>query len=247
MSNEMIDVRFGEFELDEARFELRRAGVPQQVQPKVLDLLLYLVRHRDRVVKKEELFQHVWPDVAVSEGSLSQAISVARKVLGDTSDAQEHIRTVRGRGFQFVAKLEGVPRAALVTTATLQRETVETHGSSPVDTPYLFVLRHQGDTTGATSYELTNLDEVEIVRGKTLSAEHITEEITRRLVLSLPGEALSRVHARLVRVLNTWHAVDADSKNGTFLNGNRIRRQLLKDGDILECGHTYLMFREGLP
>ena len=47
-------MRFGDYELDLARFELRRAGLRVRVQPKVLDLLVYLVRNRERVVPKEE-------------------------------------------------------------------------------------------------------------------------------------------------------------------------------------------------
>ena len=57
-------IRFGpqaEFELDEARFELRRAGQPVALEAKPFELLAYLVRHADRVVEKDELLDAVWP------------------------------------------------------------------------------------------------------------------------------------------------------------------------------------------
>ena len=97
---------FGPFELDERRFELRRTGGQRlPVQPKVIDLLLVLVKHRDRVVSKHELLDTIWPGVSVCEASLSQVVSLARKQLGDGPRTQRYLRTVRGRGFQFVAPL----------------------------------------------------------------------------------------------------------------------------------------------
>lgn len=96
---------FGPFQLDQHRFELTREGRPLRVQPKVFELLLYLVRNRGRVVCKAELLDNVWPNVTVTEASLSQAVSLARKVLGDDARAQRYLRTVRGRGLQFVGVL----------------------------------------------------------------------------------------------------------------------------------------------
>ena len=92
---------WAEYELDEERFELRRAGVKVPVQPKVLELLFTLVRARDRVVLRRELFDTVWAGLAVSEASLSRAVLEARRAIGD--ELQEVLVTVRGRGFRFAA------------------------------------------------------------------------------------------------------------------------------------------------
>ncbi len=53
--------RFGAFELDEGLYQLRREGEPVKLEPKVFDVLLTLVRHRDRVVSKDELLDRLWP------------------------------------------------------------------------------------------------------------------------------------------------------------------------------------------
>jgi len=95
--------RFGDFELDEERFELRSGGLKVPVQPKVLDVLSYLVRMRDRVVLKRELLDAVWADVIVSEASVSRVIVEARRALGD--ELQQVIVTVRGRGFRFAGQV----------------------------------------------------------------------------------------------------------------------------------------------
>ena len=53
--------RFGDYELDTQLFELRSAGTPLPLEPKVFDLLTHLIRHRDRVVTKQELLTRLWP------------------------------------------------------------------------------------------------------------------------------------------------------------------------------------------
>jgi Tol biopolymer transport system component/DNA-binding winged helix-turn-helix (wHTH) protein len=100
-----VQHRFLGFELDEERFELRRDGQPLKLEPRVLDTLFYLVRHRDRVVPKDELIEKVWGVKFVSESALHHSIRKAREVLAEGTD-QEVIRTVHGRGFRFVAPLE---------------------------------------------------------------------------------------------------------------------------------------------
>jgi DNA-binding winged helix-turn-helix (wHTH) protein len=110
---------FGPFELDELRFELRRTGRRLPAQPKVIDLLIFLVKHRDRVVSKDELLDNIWPGVTVCEASLSQVVSLARKLLGDGPRTQDYLRTVRGRGFQFVAPMASVPQRQAHWSQTL--------------------------------------------------------------------------------------------------------------------------------
>jgi len=102
-------VRFGgrgEWELDDALFELRRTGSPVAVQPKVLALLIHLTQHRDRTVSKAELFQALWPGERVGEGSLTRAVRGARLAVGDSGDGQSIIRSVRGIGYRFAASVD---------------------------------------------------------------------------------------------------------------------------------------------
>src|SRR5438128_1605112 len=94
---------FGAYELDTQRYQLRRAGEPLPLEPKVFDVLAYLVHHRDRLVPKEELFEHVWGGVIVGDAALVRCIVAARKAISDRPDTQQVIQTVRGRGYRFVA------------------------------------------------------------------------------------------------------------------------------------------------
>jgi len=95
--------RFGTFELDLAKVELRADGQPQPVEPPVFALLAFLVEHRERLVSKDEIFEKVWERRVVSDSALSSRIKSARKALGDNGRTQRYIRTVHGQGLRFVA------------------------------------------------------------------------------------------------------------------------------------------------
>ncbi|MFE8013815.1 alpha/beta fold hydrolase [Streptomyces antibioticus] len=110
---------FEQYELDTARGQLRRSGEPVHVEPRALDLLCHLVRHRDRVVPKGELLDEVWGDRFVSEAALTTALRTARLAVGDTGRAQRVIRTVHRRGYQFVASPVSADEAASVHGADL--------------------------------------------------------------------------------------------------------------------------------
>jgi class 3 adenylate cyclase/DNA-binding winged helix-turn-helix (wHTH) protein/tetratricopeptide (TPR) repeat protein len=100
---------FGDCELDTRVYELRRAGQPLKLEPKVFDVLAYFVRHRDRMVTKQELFEQIWSDQFISDATLDHCISAARKAVGDSGRTQQIIKTLRGRGYRFVAPIEERP------------------------------------------------------------------------------------------------------------------------------------------
>ncbi len=93
---------FPTFEIDEAQRELRAGGRVLCLQPRIFDLLVYLVRNCDRVVPKDELLDSVWPDVIVTDSSLQRAISLARGALA-AAGAPDVIRTFARHGYRFCA------------------------------------------------------------------------------------------------------------------------------------------------
>ncbi|HEU4544454.1 MAG TPA: winged helix-turn-helix domain-containing protein [Jiangellaceae bacterium] len=82
------------------------AGRTLSVEPQVFDLLVYLIEHRSRVVSKEELLDNIWGNRFVSESTLTSRVKSARRAIGDDGQSQRCIRTVQGRGYQFVARVE---------------------------------------------------------------------------------------------------------------------------------------------
>jgi Tol biopolymer transport system component/DNA-binding winged helix-turn-helix (wHTH) protein len=111
----MTVFEFGPFVLDPAKRSLLRDGVPQPLTPKAFDVLMLLVRHRERVVPKDELLSSIWPDTFVEEANLTQHIFVLRRTLEGNgtqgghgisskgADAPEYITTVPRRGYRFTA------------------------------------------------------------------------------------------------------------------------------------------------
>jgi DNA-binding winged helix-turn-helix (wHTH) protein len=91
--------RFGDYELDTDLYELRHTGKALRVEPKVFDLLAYLVQHHGHVCSKERLLEQLWADQYVSDWALAYSIKAARHVVGDRGPVKHVIQTVRGRGY----------------------------------------------------------------------------------------------------------------------------------------------------
>jgi pimeloyl-ACP methyl ester carboxylesterase/DNA-binding winged helix-turn-helix (wHTH) protein len=94
--------RFGDYLLDTDRRELKRGADLVPVEPQVFDLLVYLIRNRDRVVSKGDLLEGVWGGRIVSESTLTSRINAARRAVADSGAEQALIRTVARKGLRFV-------------------------------------------------------------------------------------------------------------------------------------------------
>src|SRR5215510_2790735 len=122
---------FGDYVLDAQLHELHHAGEPIKLRRKVFQVLAYLLAHRERVIPKEELLEHLWPDQFVGDAALKSCITALRKALGEgpplswrpcadavagngpygpapTQSRQEgrtsrFVRTLHGQGYRFVA------------------------------------------------------------------------------------------------------------------------------------------------
>ena len=101
-----MQFKFNEFTLDSDRFQLTKSGVDVAAEPQVIELLIYLIQNRGRLVSRSELNQQVWNGRIVTESALSSRIKLARQVLGDDGRKQQHIRTIHKKGFTFVTEVE---------------------------------------------------------------------------------------------------------------------------------------------
>lgn len=103
-------LRFGKFQVDPGRHELLLGEEAIDLQPKVFELLVFLIEHRDRLVPKEELLGAIWPGVIVLEGSLQRVISLLRRVLR-SGGCEDYIRTYHRLGYRFVGDVQSIEPA----------------------------------------------------------------------------------------------------------------------------------------
>jgi len=103
-----------------------------------------------------------------------------------------------------------------------------------------------GDTphTPPARIGLGEVDRVDLKRGEARAITHATVDGARVVTLTLADPRMSTNHARLSRVGGRWVIEDLDSKNGTTVGPDRIKRRPLEDGDSILVGHTALLFRD---
>lgn len=99
---------FGEFQLDTAGHQLRRAGVAIALEPKAFDLLVQLVTCPGVLHGRDQLLDAVWGHRHVTPGVLSRSIAQLRRALGDTADHPRYIQTVHALGYRFMAPVEAI-------------------------------------------------------------------------------------------------------------------------------------------
>ena len=108
MARTGIAYEFGPFRADAHERLLRRGDQVVPLTPKVFDILLFLVQNSGRLLTKDELIEHVWPDTTVEESNLARNVSSLRKALGETRDEPRYIETIPGRGYRCVASVQEV-------------------------------------------------------------------------------------------------------------------------------------------
>jgi DNA-binding winged helix-turn-helix (wHTH) protein/Tol biopolymer transport system component len=96
---------FGFFRLDRQKRVLSHGDKSLSLPPKAVDVLLFLIDNRGRVIEKSEFMHAIWPDSFVEEGNLSQNIFLLRKTLGGGQEGQRYILTVPGVGYRFVPEV----------------------------------------------------------------------------------------------------------------------------------------------
>lgn len=127
--------RFGSFTLDMRERQLRRDGVPVELNARYLDALALLVREPGKLVSKDRFLEEVWRGVPVTDEALTQCIKMLRRQLGDDAANPRFIKTVPKHGYRFIAALEGDVQATPVP-------------KSPFDWPETVVLAGAGTIGG---------------------------------------------------------------------------------------------------
>ena len=193
--------RFGSYTLDPAAYRLLRDGDVVQLSPKIIDLLLYLVARQPALVSKEDLFKALWPDVAVTDNALTQAVSELRQALGDDPSKPMFIQTVARRGYRFIA---------VVSTAGVPA--VEAVGAAP---PAMAGVAAHETTAAQLSIAVMDFANVSGDRELAWLASGIAETVTNDLRATSP-----------MRVVDRVRVVEAIKRAGTELSSLRAELHL---------------------
>lgn len=98
--------KFGDVEVHEREFSIVKAGEVLPVEPKAFRVLLILLRNPQKLIAKEELLNAVWGDAVVTENSLTRAIALLRRLLGDDAREPRFIETVTTVGYRWLCPME---------------------------------------------------------------------------------------------------------------------------------------------
>jgi TolB-like protein len=130
---------FEECVVDTDRRELRRRGNLISLEPKVFDLLVYLIEHRGRVLSKDDLLASLWDRRIVSESALSTCMNATRSAIGDSGEEQRLIKTLPRKGVRFVGEVREEPAQTRAAVTEVSSELPTPHLSLP-DRPSIAVL-----------------------------------------------------------------------------------------------------------
>ncbi len=97
---------FDKYELDDENFILLRQGERVALEPQSLRLLLFMVRNPSKLLEKQAILEAVWTDTFVEDSTLTRAVTLIRKQLGDDRRDPKFIETVPTRGYRFIAPVE---------------------------------------------------------------------------------------------------------------------------------------------
>lgn len=101
--------RFGDVEVDPSQGCLKRSGQEIHLRQQSFHVLLYLLKHRDRLVGKNELVQEFWHETAVTDNAVVQCITDIRKAIGDDSRNPRLVRTIPKVGYRFIGRADEIP------------------------------------------------------------------------------------------------------------------------------------------
>jgi DNA-binding winged helix-turn-helix (wHTH) protein len=101
-------IRFGSFQIDSRTWMLTQDGQPVDLSPRLVEILGFIVSRGGEIVTKEELLEKFWPDVNVTENTLTRAIADIRKALGEEASSPKYLGTASRRGYRFISETAAV-------------------------------------------------------------------------------------------------------------------------------------------
>lgn len=103
------ELRVGPWTVDRMLNQVRRGDECLRLEPKAMELLVYLAERPGEVVTRDALLSAVWPGVVVGDDALTQAVIKLRRALGDSAEEPVFIETIAKRGYRLIAPVTRAP------------------------------------------------------------------------------------------------------------------------------------------
>ena len=206
---------FEDFVLDTDRRELRRGADVIPSTPQVFDLLDYLIRHRERVVTKDDLINAIWNGRIVSDAALTTRLNAARAAIGDSGDKQRLIKTLPRKGFRFVGAVQEGQRPATEPVGSAAQ--TATRRKAPLSAPRLSIVVLPFANLGGDPEQDYFVDGVTESLTTDLSRISGSFVIARNTAFTFKGKAVDL--KQIGRELNVRYVLEGSVQRG----GNRLR------------------------
>jgi DNA-binding winged helix-turn-helix (wHTH) protein/tetratricopeptide (TPR) repeat protein len=222
---------FGPFRIDPAQRLLLREGRVVALTPKLFDTLLVLIENCGQVLEKDELMEKLWPDSFVEEGSLTQNVSLLRKLLGERHGEESYIETLPRRGYRFVADVRQVAnerfdlilrrrtRARIITRE--EEETDEALGEATAHASRLSATTAQVRTLAVLPFHHLGSETGDEYLGLGLADVLITQLSNTRQIVVRPTSAVRKY---------------ADSERDSVSIGRELGVDAVLEGSIQRAG-----------
>lgn len=216
----------GEFRLAEwwVRPQLNRivrVGDEVHLEPRVMELLVFLAGRHGQVVSKEEIVDAVWEGQFITDSALTRAIADLRKALGDDVRNPRYIATISKRGYRLIAPVRR--QAAARRGSAAEAAAVSQLRGLELGDVFALTWRHRTLPLG--------------------EGEHFIGRAPEGVVC-ISSRKVSRRHARIVVTREGATLEDLGSKNGTYLNDRRVEEAAeLTHGDEISIGPAKLVFK----
>ena len=208
-------LRIGDWIVEPSINRLRRGRQEARLEPKSMDLLVYLASHTNQVVSRSELEASVWQGTVVGYDTLTGAIKKLRSALGDDRAHPRYIETLSKRGYRLVAPVQGWAAPSPLPAARAANRAGSVKPAEQPETALatrIYLVRH-----GAT--ELTAEERFARSAGVSLSAEGRRQ--VAALAERLCGDRLDAVYAspmapllETAQIIASLHSLEALTEPG---------------------------------
>lgn len=222
-------LRVGDWEVVLELNQIARAGDRVRLEPKAIELLVYLTQHAGEVVSREKLLNALWPGLIVGDNALTQVVTKLRRALGDTAREPTYIESIAKRGYRLIAAVERRERPPLRTEPP---EAIELEASRPPRRRWVVAAGFTALVVAAVVWHLQRPNAEPVLTTSALRSSPLSTAALPTVVVQ-PIEAIGPDSEKLIaRGLTADLVSDLSKVSGMWvISGGQASRAALGESD----------------